>query len=219
MKPTDYAYSVGRIRALEKRLLNNTQFNNLIELKARRELLDTIIEHPDYSAELEACENYPQAREILNASLASSRELALKLLLGEELFPTKAESDILKRYYRAQQDLGNIEDLIRQKLYAGEIESFDFIEQFDHTPYSRLIRAAFSEYQEEKSFILFDKLKDDYLMNIIQPAKYISFGTEPVRAWYLARANEVKMLKMIVQGEFFNIDKDILRKRLNLSYV
>ena len=70
---------------------------------------------------------------------------------------------------------------------------------------------AFPEHEEvwrlEKEF-------DNYEIRLIKPTKYIGYGPEIILAFFLAKSNTVKNLRLIMAGKFNKIDKEEIRERV-----
>ncbi|WP_191980816.1 V-type ATPase subunit, partial [Clostridium haemolyticum] len=69
------------------------------------------------------------------------------------------------------------------------------------------------------NFKIFEKLCDNFIMNFIKDAKYISFGPEPLIAYILAKENEIKIIRIIMVGKINNIDSQVIGERLREIYV
>ena len=68
-------------------------------------------------------------------------------------------------------------------------------------------------------FTLLEKLCDDRRMDFLKDAHYITFGPEPVAAFYLAKESENKNLRMILTGKLVGTDPAVIRERLRETYV
>jgi V/A-type H+-transporting ATPase subunit C len=59
---------------------------------------------------------------------------------------------------------------------------------------------------------------DNYLINLIKPAKMISFGIEPLIGYWLAKENEVKVLRIILVGKINQVANAEIKERLRRAY-
>jgi V/A-type H+-transporting ATPase subunit C len=84
-----------------------------------------------------------------------------------------------------------------------------------NTPYDRILNgdartlSALSEFEREF---------DNYLIERIQPAKMISFGIEPLVGYWLAKENEVKILRIILVGKVNQMANVEIKGRLRHAY-
>ena len=58
----------------------------------------------------------------------------------------------------------------------------------------------------------------DFLMRELRTAKYVTFGPEPVVAYYFARVNEINLMRMIILAKLNNFSSEFVKERLNLTY-
>lgn len=65
----------------------------------------------------------------------------------------------------------------------------------------------------------FEKWCDDIIMSHIESAKYVSFGTEPLIAYYIAKEAEIKTIRIILSCKHNNMAADIIRERVRKLYV
>jgi len=84
--------------------------------------------------------------------------------------------------------------------------------------YAFPLKEAIGKAIKENSFVALEKAINDFLMQILKPAKYISFGPEPVLAYYFAKVNEINLVRMIILSKLNNVSKDLVKERLNLVY-
>ena len=103
---------------------------------------------------------------------------------------------------------GNYEEPYPQ--FADRVAPFGFGELF-----SRGAVAAANTGQ----FTLLEKLCDDRRMRFLKDAHYVTFGPEPIAAFYLAKENENKNLRMILTGKLVGTDPAVIKERLRETYV
>ena len=53
----------------------------------------------------------------------------------------------------------------------------------------------------------------------IQGAKFVTAGIEPVAAFYIAKENEIKNLRMVLTGKLAGIAEETIKERLRETYV
>ena len=71
----------------------------------------------------------------------------------------------------------------------------------------------------ESSPSAFEKYCDDKMISVIKKAKMTVFGVSPVAAYYVAKENEIKCLRIILSAKQSRISDDIIRERMRESYV
>ncbi|MFA5577067.1 MAG: V-type ATP synthase subunit C [Tissierellaceae bacterium] len=81
------------------------------------------------------------------------------------------------------------------------------------------IRKGLEKYQESNRLSEFEKLMDDYLMDINKPSKYVNFGPEPIFSYILAKETEIKALRIIMVSKLNKLSPDDIRERLRDLYV
>lgn len=74
-------------------------------------------------------------------------------------------------------------------------------------------------YGQDKSLTPLERERDNCLLEIIDQAKNIHFGPEPLIAYLLKRENEVKMLRMLILSKLNNIKQAKINKRMRSIYV
>jgi len=150
----------------------------------------------------------------------------------------------LANYFKRNIDLANIRNFIRIKLLQqnfellqkvlldnGIIDKQTFINEFKEedvlhlanvlspTPYFSIVDEGLREWSETGSLTTFEKMAEDYLIKYLKPAKYQSFGVEPLIAYLLAKENEIKQVRIIMVGKLNRLPEDSILERLRVSYV
>ena len=65
----------------------------------------------------------------------------------------------------------------------------------------------------------FEKKCDDEIINLVKKAKYTAFGFDPVCAYYYAKLNEIKSVRIILTGLKAGADKKTITERVRALYV
>ncbi|MCK9443966.1 MAG: V-type ATP synthase subunit C [Tissierellaceae bacterium] len=81
------------------------------------------------------------------------------------------------------------------------------------------IRKGLEAYQESNRLSEFEKLMDDYLMDINKPSKFVNFGPEPIFSYVLAKETEIKALRIIMVSKLNKLSPEDIRERLRDLYV
>ncbi len=114
------------------------------------------------------------------------------------------KQDYLERY---QQDLSVFLSRLHYVHKHSEIIS-----------YASFLQDAVARLKDKSSFALLEKEINNFLMRVLKPAKYISFGPEPLLAYYFAKANEINLMRMVILAKLNNLPKDLVKERLNIVY-
>jgi vacuolar-type H+-ATPase subunit C/Vma6 len=258
----NYAFSIGKIRTLEKFLIKSEVLAEAIELDFQ-EALRLIVESGLYTDELLHVKDSQQLEAILNQELVKLKKLTSGLILDKELLgllePNLLEriADILKiypsrflqNYFMHLIDLNNIKTFLRlyilnqpeEKLKdALTLEGFIkkefflkfyqqdlsvFLKRLEYVKkdsqildYTSVLREPIGKLERENSFVSLEKATNDFLIQVLKPAKYISFGPEPVLAYYFAKVNEINLIRMIILAKLNGVPNDLVKERLNRVY-
>ena len=65
----------------------------------------------------------------------------------------------------------------------------------------------------------FERWCDNRIIDKIKEEKYNSFSAGPILAYFLARENEIKTVRIILTGKLNNLSDDFIRERLRKMYV
>lgn len=148
-------------------------------------------------------------------------------------------SDLLLNWWIALIDLTNIRTFIRLRFIGlgfaefsrffitnGLLELGDFKELWDqpnekvaawlgNTVYSKLLTDGLATLN---SLTQLERESDNFLINLIEPAKMISLGIEPLVGYLLAKENEVKLLRIILVGKANQLSNPEIKERLRRAY-
>lgn len=263
ISPLNYAYSVGRIRALERFLIKGEVFQEAVETSLN-EALRLFVESDLYSDELLQIKDSQQLEAVLNRELIQLKKLISDLLpdrvLIELLDANILEcgqrvmkiypSEFLYDYISSLTDMHNIKTFLRLyilkkpeeelkgsiihegfikketflKLYSQDLAVFLNRLEYVHKGtqvlnYAAYLTEAARKLEKENSFISLEKAINDFLMEVLKPAKYLSFGPEPVLAYYFAKVNEINLMRMIILAKLNDVSADLVKERVNNVYV
>ena len=260
--PLNYAFAIGKIKALEKFLIRKEVFEEAIESDLSG-ALRLFVESDLYSDELLHIKDSRHLEELLNQELAKLKKLISELILDKELlglleFKKLDEIEnilniypgaFLKDYFSHLIDMHNIKTFLRLyilkepiellrnlitcegfikkgvflKLYEQDLSRFIFQLEYVHKDsqiidYAFLLRRPIEKLKEEGSFVFLEKAINDFLIEVLKPAKFISFGPEPLLAYYFAKSNEINLIRMIILAKLNNVSSDLVKERLNNVY-
>ena len=110
---------------------------------------------------------------------------------------------------------------LESKFYMEKLtEPFEsFSEALEYSDYGKLCEEGIGSYLKTGSLTKLEKLTDDYVINYVKKAKYISLGIEPLIAYLIAKENEIKIARILMVGKINNISNEIIRERLREAYV
>lgn len=112
-------------------------------------------------------------------------------------------------------------DLI--KLYPLGLTAFlnrlEYVHQHNRTiDYTYYLGEAVQKTVKEESFLYLEKAINDFLIQVLKPAKYLVFGPEPILAFYFAKMNEINLMRLIILAKLNNIPNVLVKERLNSVY-
>lgn len=101
-----------------------------------------------------------------------------------------------------------------EKLALAASKSIDAIcEYLEFTKYSDSVTFLRESIQK------FEFWRDNKIIELIKQEKYNSFSIGPIAAYILARANELKVVRIILSGKLHHIDDNLIKERLRMMYV
>ena len=162
------------------------------------------------------------------------------LYLAVEGRMKKTTSPLARRYFSAGADLQNAIALLRlramnrppeaildQLLPGGTIPARDWAKlasQPDLMPgrfkdYSRKIRDAITRAVQNAAAIpMFEKARDDYLLDLFKPKRNEAFAIEALIGNLLAHEREMAAVRLILAGKLNGFSQDSIRERLREAY-
>jgi V/A-type H+-transporting ATPase subunit C len=262
VSPLNYAFAVGKIRAMEKYLIRQEVFEETIELDLNG-ALRLFTESSLYSADLVHVKGSQHLETILNRELANLKKLIRDLIFDKELLCLieidnlkdvclacrSFHSDFLSDYIMHLIDMHNIKSFLRLYVLKEPLEKLDailicegfikkknllglysldltaFLNHLEYVnkhyrtiDYTYNLREGVQKLAQENSFAALEKAIDDFLIQILRPAKYLVFGPEPILAYYFAKVNEINLIRMIILAKLNNVPGDLVKERLNAVY-
>ncbi|MDV3427249.1 MAG: V-type ATP synthase subunit C [Bacillota bacterium] len=191
----------------------------------------------------EAIENtqhdYQETKDSQRIDLILDKYLYKDMLIRSE----QLSNEFLLKFTKINIDLINIKTFLRVKkqkkgrdflkealLNGGSVDNDVFlnslndsvdnlVSRLSYTDYYKIMKTGLEDYDRNENIIGFERLADDFLMNIIKDTKLISFGAEPIAAYIVAKETEIKLLRIILVGKLNNIPSEVLGERLRDSYV
>lgn len=262
ISPLNYAFAVGKIRALEKFLIKAEAFEEAAGSNLE-EALKIFVESDLYNDDLLEVKDSERLEEILNKELSALKKLVSGLLIDKKLafllhinkidnikkIPKNSGNEFLDDYLKHLIDMLNIKTYLRLYILkepietlknklepGGFINSRDFIEVYNKDlsfflnrlryvhkrnlvmDYASFFKNAVEKIQNESSFIALERSINSFLIEVLKPAKYLTFGPLPVAAYYFAKVNEINLIRMIILSKLNNLETDFIKEGLNSVY-
>jgi len=258
----DYAFAVGKIRALERFLIRREVFEEALDAELQ-DALKLFVESDSYSEKLLHVSTSGELENVLSEELKSVVNLVSRLLRDKKLLELLTSEDLsacrsianecgsgfLSDYFTHMTDMYNIKTLLRLRLLkepktkcealitaGGFLQRKELIKLYDQdmnnllhrleyvhkrgqiVNYAFYLKNSIEKAEKTLSFISLEKAIADFLMEILKPAHYVSFGPEPVLAYYFAKVNEINLIRMIILVKLNTMPVDVARERMNTVY-
>jgi len=109
------------------------------------------------------------------------------------------------------------------KLYDQDLAAFllrlEYVLQRGQiVDYTSALQDGINRAIRERSFAMLEKVMQSFLIRALKPAKYLTFGPEPLLAYYFAKVNEINLMRLIILAKLNNASADLVRERLNEVY-
>ncbi|MEN3183699.1 MAG: V-type ATPase subunit, partial [Atribacterota bacterium] len=63
-----------------------------------------------------------------------------------------------------------------------------------------------------------ERKMDNHLLSLIRQYRLETFGPEPVFGFLFAKSIDMKNLRILLEGKYFGLEADVLRKKLRECY-
>lgn len=100
-------------------------------------------------------------------------------------------------------------------LYSQKWEAL--IEGLKGTPYESLLKQVVSK--EGADGALFDKLADNFVINLVAKKRRVVVGLEPIVGYLLAKENEVKILRIVLVGKLAGLPSPAIEEKVREVYL
>ena len=115
-------------------------------------------------------------------------------------------------------------------LEGGKIDLKTFVDSYNDTyqvlgekldiyGFKEIMELGAATVEETGKYSLLEKLCDDAKVRYIQGAKFVTTGLEPIAAFYIAKENEIKNLRMVLTGKLAGTAEETIKERLRETYV
>lgn len=232
-----FAYAVGRLRAIEARFLDRSQLERMVDAP-NFEAAFIILSETGYEEKIEKLERAFDFETLLKNELEETRSLLLGLAPGNDILQI-----LFKKYEPGIKDEEYLKELeettkehplplfvkyvegytllnrIKLELLSGSADPDKLIERYRYRDLGRAVVMGLEEYKKQLSLHALEREIDNYLMTVVQRAKYRVFGLEPLLGHFIAKETEIKLLRLILIGKLMQIKPEALKQRLRISYV
>ncbi len=155
----------------------------------------------------------------------------------------ESEVELFIRYVEDLIDFTNIKTFIRCRnqnrtgeflnhvlIEGGNIDTKDLVlnlgKEFDENSsfikssrVYKYLKQGIEDYKKTHSLSIFEKLMDDYFVELIKDVKQIIFGPEVVFAYSLSNEIETRNLRIILISKLNGLSSEFIRERLRETYV
>lgn len=140
------------------------------------------------------------------------------------------DSANIRMFIRARQ-LNKTWDFIKKFILQGgtisetvyrsgsEASADTFAESIRATPYGTAVIKGWELSRIRKDLAMLEKLLDEYLMEFVRRARFITMGVEPLVAWLFAKETEIRNVRIIMTGRINSLPAEVIRERLRAGYV
>jgi len=194
---------------------------------------------PDF---IQECVAEALARYYSNKNIKEVEFVIDRLESHRQLFLSiKSEIPFLEQYVRIKIDLANISSLIRIQYFKtldkmedvlidggnldvrfyNELRSKsmeEIIPFFKTTPYFRIVNNGIKPILQKGSFSIFEREKENFIMNYMKLTQYVTFGVEPVVCYFVFRESDINIIKMILLGKLNGLSKEEIKERVPASF-
>ncbi len=208
-----------------KAAVNNNEYNELSSFmqegvtKAVQEF--EITKNPQ---DIDVCLDKAMYQEMLSLAEAMKDKAVLDSV--------KAEIDLvnIRMFVRIKRIGGDYNFFKNMFIEGGKIELYYFTRYFGEpirnfadyiqlTSYGTALSNGLREYSETNSITEFEKVCENYLLNLAKEGKKDTFGSGPILGYLKAKENESKVIRIIMVGKINQIPSSVIRGRLRDLYV
>lgn len=234
----EFAYAVGRIRALEVHLLDESHIIRMVDARDFESAYHVLRENPYYSEKIDRLPHAFDFEALLQQELSEVKELLENLAPKNEVLAAvwkKYEPEMtLDAYVLGLLAAAKKHPVrlflayayafvalyqLRKELLEGKLDPETAVNRFRYTDYCRAVSAGMEHYKKSGSLLALEREIDNQLMNIVKMARYKAFGIEPLLGYAIAKEIEVKVLKLILTAKRMRVRTEEIKERLRLTYV
>ena len=82
-----------------------------------------------------------------------------------------------------------------------------------------ILESGYSDLEDSDDFSEFEKACDNRILRLLNDSSTVSFGIEPLVAYYFRKSAEVQNLRLIINAKHAGLPQEIIRERMREIYV
>ena len=90
--------------------------------------------------------------------------------------------------------------------------------RLSHTPYALMVAEGLAHLQAQGSFLVFEKMREAFLLNYIKRADLIAFGIEPLIAYLYKKESEIRTIRTIFVGLLNNVPAGTIKEKISRAF-
>lgn len=111
---------------------------------------------------------------------------------------------------------GTLSTKFYSELFGETLESLPSF--FRNTPYSYLVEEGVRKIVEDGTFSTLDREGENYIMRYMKLTRYVTFGVEPVTAYFVSRGQDLNIIKMVLLGKLNRMPVDEIKERVPITF-
>ena len=142
----------------------------------------------------------------------------------KEYFISLIDTTNISSFFRVVQIGGLMSFFAQNFIEGGNIDINIFADSFSD-PYAKLTKALqgtvyfdMAEKIEKGDLSVYETSQDNYLLKIFSANKNDMFSVAPIVGYYLAKLNEIKVIRVVLVCIKNKVAKDIMKKRVRVLY-
>ena len=234
----EFAYAVGRVRALEVHLLDESRIIRMTEAKDFESAYLVLQESSFFADKIDQLPHPFDFDALLELELNTTRQILTDLapgnhwldLLWKKYEPGMTLNAYLQLLENAIKDCPSrilisyacgfiILNQLKIELMKGKFDPETVIARFRYTDYHRAVSQGMESFKKTGSLFALEREIDNQLTETVKNAKYKAFGLEPLVGFMVAREIEIKIIRLILTCKQLGIRTDEIKERMRLSYV
>ncbi len=146
-----------------------------------------------------------------------------ELLRGEidlinilSLFRIRREDGERSLFQEALLEGGTISTDFMGSLFGENLDAVPV--RLSHTPYVFIVTEGLAHLQAQGSFLVFEKMREAFLLNYMRRADLIAFGIEPLIAYLYKKESEIRTIRTIFVGLLNNVPTETIKERISRAF-
>jgi V/A-type H+-transporting ATPase subunit C len=133
------------------------------------------------------------------------------------LFRIRREDGERRFFQEALLEGGTLSTEFMSTLFGENLDAIPA--RLSHTPYALLVDEGLAYLQAQGSFLVFEKMREAFLLNYIKRADLIAFGIEPLIAYLYKRESEIRTIRTIFVGLLNNVPSQTIKEKISRAFV